>query len=119
MRVVAALASLWLFAKAFDWLRLFSATAFFIRLLEETIYDISFFVVLLILSLIVFTFPFLLISLNWTYEKGYSGFEQFEKNLFLTYLTMLGEFPIEDWNALDGPYLWLNKILFVIATAML
>ena len=90
--MVAAIASLCLIAKTFDWLRLFEGTAFFIRLIEETLYDITFFLLLMILGLLMITIPFLLISFNWDQREEHSGFGHFQLYSFSTYLMMLGEF---------------------------
>ena len=90
--MVAAIASLCLIAKTFDWLRLFEGTAFFIRLIEETLYDITFFLLLMILGLLMITIPFLLISFNWDQREEHNGFGHFQLYSFSTYLMMLGEF---------------------------
>ena len=69
LRVVAAVGSWSLLFKIYDWLRLYSATAFFAELLFRSIKDIKFFIGLLMVSLWTFGVPMLLISMNWSDES--------------------------------------------------
>ena len=54
---MSALVSFFLISKSFDWLRAFEDTSFLIMLISETIYDIRYFMVLFIISLVMFAFP--------------------------------------------------------------
>lgn len=60
----AAVGVLFLWMKLFDWMRLFDNTAFFIRLLTETIRDISHFGIIMIILLMGFGSAIWFLSLN-------------------------------------------------------
>ena len=51
-----------MFIKAFDWMRLFAATAFYVKLILTTIDDIKAFMLLFIISLCMFGVPMVIIS---------------------------------------------------------
>ena len=61
-RVLAALTSLLLIMKGYDWLVLFSETAFYIRLIGETIWDIKSFMILFVMSLAMFGIPMVFLN---------------------------------------------------------
>ena len=54
---MGALVSFFLFSKCFDWLRVFEETSFIVKLIRETIWDIRWFMVLFMVSLVMFAFP--------------------------------------------------------------
>ena len=54
---MSAIVSFILIAKCFDWLRIFEETSFYIKLIFETIYDIRSFMILFMVSLIMFALP--------------------------------------------------------------
>ena len=62
LRLLAAIASCLLLAKLYDWLRLFEATSFYIQLIKVTVYEISAFMILLVIALCMFGIPMLLIN---------------------------------------------------------
>ena len=64
LRVVSAFTSLCILMKTFDWLRLFEGTAFYVQLVQATIKDIAAFMILLVLSLLIFGFPMGFLTLN-------------------------------------------------------
>ena len=57
LRVIAALASLLLISKIFDWLRLFDRTAFYVQLLGSTLNEIKEFILLFVVALLLFGLP--------------------------------------------------------------
>lgn len=63
-RSLAALASFALCFKIFDWLRLFEKTAFLVLLLIQTLVDISDFMILIAISLIMFGIPMTILDDN-------------------------------------------------------
>ena len=81
--------------KVFDWLRLFEPTAFFILLVEQTLKDIRFFIILILLALLMFGFPFVILNQN-----RFDGDEIIEKSIdnwvidmiINQYLLALGDF---------------------------
>ena len=62
LRVIGAFASCLSFMKLFDWLRLFEQTAFYVLLIGETIYDIRYFVLLLLTTLVMFGIPLVILD---------------------------------------------------------
>ena len=54
---MGALVSFLLISKCFDWLRIFEKSSFYIKLINSTIEDIGWFMVLFLVSLIMFAFP--------------------------------------------------------------
>ena len=63
-RVIGAILSTALLLKAYDWLRMFEPTAFYILLIKETIKDIKFFLILFLIALMMFGFPMMLLNFN-------------------------------------------------------
>ena len=64
LRLMAAIASCSLMIKVFDWLRLFEKTAFYILLVSETFVDISAFMILLAVALLMFGVPLIMLNMN-------------------------------------------------------
>ena len=63
-RVIAALATLFLWIKVLDWMKLFRPTSFFIRLITETINDIRHFFIIFMVALFMFGVPIYILNLN-------------------------------------------------------
>lgn len=76
LTVVAALASCLMLLNAFNWLRIFDTTGFYIKLLEETIFDILPFILIFVLSLMMFGFTFYMLNFNVVNER--TGEEELE-----------------------------------------
>ena len=64
LRLMAALATWSLLIKAYDWMRLFDSTAFFILLIENTLGDIKAFMVLLSIALLTFGLPLSMLDMD-------------------------------------------------------
>ena len=64
LTIVAALASCLMLLNAFNWLRIFDKTGFYIKLLEETIVDILPFMIIFVLSLMMFGISMYLLNFN-------------------------------------------------------
>ena len=64
LRIIAAIATCSLFIKLYDWLRLFQNTSFYVLLVKLTMKDVLAFMILLIVSLLIFGIPVSLLSLN-------------------------------------------------------
>ena len=64
LRVIAAFASCFTIMKLFDWLRLFEDTGFYVLLVEETLFDIRFFLLLLLTTLMMFGVPLVMLDAN-------------------------------------------------------
>ena len=117
-RVMAAISSLFLWIKVFDWLKLFSQTSFFVKLIEETLIDIKHFIVIFFVALFMFGVPMYILGLNRGEDDGLVD-EVFGTNWFLNsfynqYMLSLGEFSIDNFEA--GPQTILCYVLFLLAT---
>ena len=93
LRVIAAIASSNLIFKLYDWMRLWTGTAFFIELLFRSIKEMKIFVGMLIISLFAFGTPMLMISHNWE-DDSPSDTRLVSKAFWRAWLIMLGEFPV-------------------------
>ena len=69
LRVIAAFGSCFTLIKLFDWLRLFEDTAFYVLLVGETLYDIRYFLLLLLITLMMFGVPLLMLDANSLEDK--------------------------------------------------
>ena len=81
--VLAALGSLCICIKFFDWLRLFDKTSFFINLISMTILEVKYFLILLILSMLMFGFPLLMLNLYRT-----ADYSIFDRNSYYQIISM-------------------------------
>ena len=61
-RMLAALTSLLLVVKTFDWLQLFTETAFYMRLIRQTIWDIKYFLIIFVMALTMFGLPMMFLN---------------------------------------------------------
>ena len=118
LRVVSACASLCILMKTFDWLRLFEATAFYVQLVQATIYDIAAFMILLIISLFIFGFPMGFLTLNSIGAEnevvtGVFG-SWLPDLLFNQYLLALGEFNMDGFET--SPQTFVCYLFFIGAT---
>ena len=86
-----------MWCKAFYWLKLFSSTSFYIRLIIETLYDVRYFIILFIFILMTFGNAFLIMDQDreQKYVQDYFGVAVFNV-LFDQYLLSLGEFNGDD-----------------------
>ena len=103
--------------KLFDWLRLFEDVAFYVLLVEETIYDIRHFVMLLLTTLMMFGVPLIMLQPN-----GDDGKDLVEDTfgywlidlVYNQYLLALGEFGVDNFS--DHPQAPIVFAFFVLAT---
>ena len=103
--------------KMFDWLRLFEKTAFYILLLSQTISDVSYFLILLVTTLMMFGVPMVVLNLNRVEENSIveDSFNIWVFDMLLNqYLVLLGEFNLD--NFADQPQSRLCYIFFIFAT---
>lgn len=117
IRVIAAFASMFTLMKLFDWLRLFDQTAFYIMLIVVTLRDVRHFMLLLLLTLLMFGVPLLMLNANSAPGKelidpafGYWAFDL----TYNQYLLALGEFGMDNFG--DHPQAVLVYCFFILAT---
>ena len=100
LRPIASIASCALLLKVFDWLRLFESTAFYIKLMSETLYDIRPFLILILTALATFGVPMIILNLNLDAESQVVDdvFGFWLVNMLLNqYLLALGEFSLDNF----------------------
>lgn len=64
LRIIAAVATCTLFTKLYDWLRLFQDTSFYVLLVKLTVRDILPFMILVVITLLIFCIPMSMLNLN-------------------------------------------------------
>mmetsp|Transcript_44003 Transcript_44003/g.58383 ORF Transcript_44003/g.58383 Transcript_44003/m.58383 type:complete len:113 (+) Transcript_44003:1627-1965(+) len=64
LRILAAFGSCISLSKMLDWFRLFDETAFYVLLVSETLRDITWFMLLLIVALMMFGLPMVMLNQN-------------------------------------------------------
>ena len=117
LRPVASIASCALMLKVFDWLRLFEQTAFYIKLMQETLKDIRAFLILILTALATFGIPMIILNLNLDAESQVVDdvFGFWLVNMLLNqYLLALGEFSMD--NFASNSQATLCYIFFICAT---
>lgn len=101
LRILAAFGSQLVLIKLFDWLRIFDGTAFYVLLIWETIYDIRYFFLLLLITLTVFGIPLIIL------DGGSADGKEVIDNTFgywlldlmyNQYLLTLGEFNLDNFD---------------------
>ena len=101
LRILAAFGSQLVLIKLFDWLRIFDGTAFYVLLIWETIYDIRYFFLLLLITLSVFGIPLIIL------DGGSADGKEVIDNTFgywlldlmyNQYLLTLGEFNLDNFD---------------------
>ena len=82
--VLAAVGSLCICIKFFDWLRLFDKTSVYINLIGMTILEVQYFFILLVASMLMFGFPLLMLNLYRT-----ADYSIFERNSYYQIISMI------------------------------
>ena len=118
---MAAIANAFLMVQLYYWLRLFDKTAFFVRLITQTIHKIRYFLLLFVIALALFGLPLnMLNQQRFRYEEDTQiireqlGFWLLDV-LYNQYLLSLGEFSTLD-ALTHGPMHVVVVIVFVMAT---
>ena len=101
-----------------DWLRLFDKTSFYIRLIQETISDILYFMIIFVAALWMFGNTMYMLQLNKDSDAddivtGTFGHFMID-SLYNQYLLSLGEFAMDGFD--DHPEMSLVYIFFTLAT---
>lgn len=118
-KLMASVAMLMMYIKLFYWLRLFEATAAFIRMLAEIVQDIIPFLTFLVCCISMFANSMLILDQS----RRLAGAKEslitpvfdvpFLDAFFRTYLVALGEFDMDGYEGLDSTVVW---IMFLLAT---
>ena len=115
--VIASVASFSMMIKILDWMRLFDATAFFVHLIKMTFKEIGAFLLLLLVTLMMFGVPLAMLALdNLQYdEENASDIKRWLPNLIFTqYMLALGEFNSE-FEEMSFQK-WMCYVFFLLAT---
>ena len=120
---MTSIATLQLWIKGILWLRLFSATSFYIRLISETLKDITTFMIILLIFLTMFANCIYILDLYRQSELvgaeslAQEFFEDWNtiNTLFNQYLLALGEFGLDSMTP-GSPNMVVAVVLFIAAT---
>lgn len=118
VRIIAAFSLFILWMKMFDWLRLFEATSFYIKLVTAVFYDMSSFMLLFFTGMAMFGSSMYMLQLSSTSQidtviKAQIG-HFFLDTLVNQYLISLGEFDFEGFQ--EHPQRYLCWVLFSFST---
>lgn len=115
---VASIAVIFLYLKVFYWMRLFESLAYYVRMVTETISDISFFIILFLLCVLTFAHAVFVLNRNAKgdddklYEASF-GYAPADV-MVNQYLLGLGEFGFDNFeNNENRSLIW---IYFILAT---
>ena len=119
---MTTVAILLMWVKGLLWLRLFSTTSFYIRLISETMKDITYFMIILLIFLIMFANCLYILDLYRAKEAPdlllvetyFEGWDTIN-TLFNQYLLALGEFGMDNFKE-GSPNLVIVISLFIVAT---
>ena len=121
--MLTVLATLLLYVKALAWLRLFSGTSFYIRLITETINDIAFFMVIFFIFIAAFANAIYILNLKRIKSdeenlliSEYTDSDTLTNALIMQYLLALGDFAFTEGFVKSSPNSNLVWVLFVMAT---
>ena len=113
--MMAAISMVFMWAKTFYWMRLFSGTSFYIRLILETINDIKYFFILFTFIMMCFGNTLLVMNqgrADEIYSKQFNV--SFIDAMLNQYILAIGDYDTEAFQAEGGDIiLWL---LFILAT---
>jgi len=115
---VAALSVLVLYFKLFYFLRIFSSTAYLVRMIIEIMLDMKFFVGVLILATTAFGNAFYILGRNSPEEEGNLAGDNFVDAFIFSYKMGLGDFSTYGFSTKDEEMLWifflLNSLIILI-----
>ena len=98
-RGIAAFGVVLMWFKAFYWLRIFTGTSFYVRLIRDTLYDIRNFIILFILILLTFANALLILNEGRDQHLYMDFFNIDIANAVMNqYMLSLGEFDVEGYN---------------------
>ena len=120
--MIAAIAVTLMWIKLIYWLRLFSNTSHYIRLIQETIYDIRYFLLIYFVVIGLFANAIHTLNLNRDYRDEDSTIV--DKNLSMRpmdallnqYLLSLGEFSLDNFGAGDEDDFYVIWAFFTLST---
>lgn len=120
---LASISVICLYLELFYWLRLFDSLAYYVRMVSETIKDISYFIILLVLC--IFTFAHAVFVLNSTSKQDDQelygsafGFKPADV-IVNQYLIGLGEFGTDNYeNSPNRAMIWVYFILATFLTQL-
>ena len=102
LTTMSAFATFSMQVKVMDWMRIFSHTSFYVYLIQETIKRIAAFMMLMVISLMIFGIPMVMLNMNRTIDGEDEVIPEVSKfwmpNMVLNqYLLALGEFQVDEF----------------------
>ena len=114
------MSTLFLWIKVFDWLKLFSTTSFFVKLITETLIDIQHFIMIFFVAIFMFGVPMFILGMNSPADAEAPLIDEvfgsgwFFNSFYNQYMLSLGEFAMDGFG--DSPQVILCYVLFLLAT---
>ena len=109
-----------MWCKMFYWMRLFESTAYYVKLIQQTIADCMTFMLMVLIIILAFANFFLIINLNMAgredeqvYVNTYLG-NDFIDSVISSYFMGLGEFAYDGYSS--GPNKYSAWFMFLLAT---
>ena len=103
-----------------NWLRVFETTVIYIRLIKQTMIDMTPFFFLYVVIMIIFSFAVLILNLNREDENDLYDNDIFASsylNSFMSqYLVTLGEFSLDNYSKAGEPNAGIDWSFFIAAT---
>jgi len=103
VRTFGAFASFWMWIKVFYWMRLFSSLAYYVKLITDTVIEMSNFMLMVLIIVLAFANYFYVVNLNLPpnltyYKPSYGKNSTIGNALVLVYLMgALGDFSSDDF----------------------
>ena len=120
-RTLASVAVCFLWFKVFDWLRLFDGTAFFIKLIEETLWSIRAFFIIMVVWYLMFGSAIYILNMSLPEEQAIMPevskiwvLDAFQNQYELS----LGEYQLESYESAESRRLMLY-FLFIASTFLI
>lgn len=113
---VSSISVLILYFKLFYFLRIFSATAYLVRMIIEIVLDMKFFVSVLMIATIAFANSFYILGRNSSAADGNLAGSNVAEAFIFSYKMGLGDFNTDGFGTVDEEILW---IIFLLNTLII
>lgn len=120
VRTIGSVTCFLLWIKMFYWMRLFKKTAYFVKLITSTLYDIRTFFYMILIIVLAFANFYYVINYNTSGDDSYVDHKLDVSSLdsFLyVYMLALGEFSTDNYN--NGPNKVICWFMFMLASFLI
>lgn len=114
--VLISIASLMMWFKILNFLRIFESTGFLVRAIQDVMYQMRFFFMIFFIFVFAFGDAFKVMRMSNADDNGFYEGQGFVSSLFAVFCISLGEFDLDEFGTVAPTY---GKILWILATIML